>query len=125
MTNSSPTQPPPDRARRWLATGGIVAAIFASSCCIVPLALVTLGMSGAWIGFLTLLEPYKPIFIAIAATFIGFGFWRVYFRAKPKCADGSYCARPESSLITQIALWIAAAVVALAATIDWWAKFFY
>lgn len=118
--------PPPSGAgRRWFVAGGVAGAILASSCCILPLALVMLGVSGAWIGSLTLLEPFKPLFLGIAAVFIGLGFWQVYFRPKPPCEDGSYCARPESSLITQIALWLAAALVALAATIDWWAKFFY
>ncbi|MBI1360272.1 MAG: mercury transporter MerT [Alphaproteobacteria bacterium] len=111
--------------RRWLAVGGVVGAVLASSCCVLPLALVTLGASGAWIGQLTLLEPFKPVFLLVAAVFIGVGFWHVYFRAKPACEDGSYCARPESSLITQLALWIAAALVVVSATIDWWAKFFY
>ncbi|HCK84172.1 MAG TPA: mercury transporter MerT [Hyphomonadaceae bacterium] len=115
----------PDPRQSWLAAGGVAGAILASSCCILPLALVTLGVSGAWIGNFTALEPYKPVFIAIAAIFIGLGFWQVYFRSRPKCEDGSYCARPQSALITQIALWLAAALVILAATIDWWAPFFY
>ena len=115
----------PGTVRRWFAAGGVTGAILASSCCVAPLVLVTLGVSGAWIGNLTLLEPYKPAFLAVAAGLIGLGFWQVHFRAKPKCEDGSYCARPESSLITQIALWIAAVLVALSATIDWWARFFY
>ena len=115
----------PDPRQSWLAAGGVAGAILASSCCILPLALVTLGVSGAWIGNFTALEPYKPIFIAIAAICIGLGFWQVYLRPKPKCEDGSYCARPQSSLITQIALWIATALVILASTIDWWARLFY
>jgi mercuric ion transport protein len=117
--------PDPGSRHSWLAAGGVAAAILASSCCVLPLALVTLGVSGAWIGNFTALEPYKPIFIAIAAIFIGLGFWQVYLRPKPKCADGSYCARPQSALITQIALWLAAALVIGAATIDWWAPLFY
>jgi mercuric ion transport protein len=42
--------------RGALATGGL-AAILASTCCLGPLVLVALGVSGAWIGNLTLLEP--------------------------------------------------------------------
>lgn len=122
MSSQSPNSGP---RSSWLAMGGVAGAILASTCCIVPLALVTLGVSGAWIGNLTLLEPYKPVFIAVAAVFIGLGFWQVYFRPKPKCEDGSYCARPQSSLITQITLWIATALVILASTIDWWARLFY
>jgi hypothetical protein len=36
---------------------GLAGAFLASACCILPLALVTLGISGAWIGNLTALEP--------------------------------------------------------------------
>ena len=114
-----------DRRKGWLAAGGVTGAILASSCCIVPLVLVTLGVSGAWIGKLTALEPYKPYFAAVTLVFIGLGFWHVYFRPKPACADGSYCARPESSRITQSALWFATVLVVLALTIGWWAPFFY
>jgi mercuric ion transport protein len=115
----------PSPRSSWFAAGGVAGAILASSCCVLPLVLVTLGVSGAWIGNLTVLEPYKPVFIAVAATFIGLGFWQVYFRPRAKCEDGAYCARPQSALITQIALWLAAALVILAATIDWWAPLFY
>jgi mercuric ion transport protein len=121
----SEQSPDPSPRSSWFAAGGVAAAILASSCCVLPLALVTLGVSGAWIGNFTALEPYKPIFIAVAAVFIGLGFWQVYFRPKRKCEDGSYCARPQSGLIVQIALWLAAALVILAAAIDWWAPLFY
>jgi mercuric ion transport protein len=51
--------------RGALFTGGL-SAILASTCCLGPLVLVTLGFSGAWIGNLTVLEPYRPIFIGAA-----------------------------------------------------------
>ena len=54
---------------RLLAAGGIVGAIIAASCCVVPLVLVTLGVSGAWISSLTALEPYKPYFLTVTAMF--------------------------------------------------------
>ena len=87
-----------------------------------------LGVSGAWIGNLTALEPYKPLFATVALIFIGMGFWLVYFKTKPACDDGSYCARPESALITKAALVIetsTALLVGLALTINWWAPLFY
>jgi mercuric ion transport protein len=114
-----------DRRKDWFAAGGIIGAILASSCCIAPLVLLTLGVSGAWIGNLTALEPYKPYFAAVTLAFIGLGFWHVYFRTKPECVEGSYCARPQSSIITKAALWVATLLVVLALTIDWWAPFFY
>ena len=55
----------PSNGRGALAAGGL-AAILASTCCLGPLVLITLGFSGAWIGNLTALEPYRPIFIGVA-----------------------------------------------------------
>lgn len=109
----------------WLAAGGVVGAILASACCVVPLLLVTLGVSGAWIANLTALEPYKPYVAVVTLGLIGFGFWRVYFRPKAACEDGSYCAKPQSSFITKSALWTGAFVTLLAITINWWAPIFY
>jgi mercuric ion transport protein len=109
----------------WLAAGGVLGAILASSCCIVPLALVTLGVSGAWIGDLTALEPYKPYFAAATVVLIFAGFWHVYFKPKPTCNDGSYCSRPQSSRLTKIALWLSTALVVFAITINYWAPLFY
>ena len=109
----------------WLAAGGVVGAILASACCVIPLLLVMLGVSGAWKGNLTALEPYKPYIAIVTMGLIGVGFWRVYFQPQAACVDGSYCARPESSLITKSALWIGAFVTLLAVTINWWAPLFY
>ena len=114
-----------DDRKGWFAAGGLIGAILASSCCIIPFGLVMLGISGAWIGNLTALSPYKPYFAAAAAVFIGLGFWQVYYRPKTACADGSNCARPQSAIITKSALWLSTVVVALAMTIDWWAPLFY
>ena len=114
-----------DTKKRWFAAGGIVGAILASACCIAPLALLMLGVSGAWIGNLTALEPYKPLFAAVALLFIGLGFRQVYFRTRSRCVAGTYCARPVSSIITKFALWFATALVVLALTVNWWAPLFY
>lgn len=109
----------------WLATGGLLGALFASACCIGPLVLLTLGISGAWIGNLTALEPYKPLTSGIAIVFIALGFWHVYFHAKPVCVEGSWCARPQSSRLTKTVLWAASVLVALSLTLNWWAPLFY
>lgn len=108
-----------------LAAGGVVGAILASACCVVPLLLVTLGISGVWIGNLTALEPYKPYVASVTIGLIGLGFWRVYFQPKPACEEGSYCARPQSARITKSALWIGMVIALLAITINWWAPLFY
>ena len=94
---------------------GIAAAVGASACCILPLALFTLGISGAWIGNLVALEPYKPYFIAAAILFLGFGFYKVYSKPKVEvCEEGTFCARPGSDRFNKISLWSATILVILA-----------
>jgi mercuric ion transport protein len=102
------------RGPKLLAAGGILAAAGAASCCVLPFALFTLGISGAWIGNLTALEPYQPIFAAIAVACLGSGFYLVYRRPKTACAAGSYCASPSSNRLAKIGLWAAAVLVILA-----------
>ena len=72
-----------------------------------PLVLLALGVSGAWIGNLTALEPYRPIFAVLAFGFLGFAFHRVYRKPKAEeCEDGSYCANPRADRINKAVLWI-------------------
>ena len=114
-----------DAKKRIAATGSVIGAILASSCCIVPLVLVTLGASGAWIGNLTVLEPYKSLFATVTFVFLGFGYWQVYRKREVACEEGSYCATPASDRIAKGALWSATILVLLALTIDFWAPLFY
>lgn len=116
---------PVARRGNRVAAGGVIGAVLASSCCIAPLVLLALGVSGAWIGNLIALEPYKPYFAGAAIIFIGLGLQQVYYTPRPACANGSSRARPQSSLVTRSALWLAAVLVALALTTGWWAPFFY
>jgi mercuric ion transport protein len=107
----------PDRGAKragLLAAGGILAAIAAASCCVVPFALFLLGIGGAWIGNLTALEPYQPLFAVSALSAIGYGFYLVYRRPEVACEDGSYCASPKSMRLAKTGLWTATTLVAVA-----------
>lgn len=109
---------PDSRKARMIAAGGILGALAASTCCIVPLILFSLGVSGAWIGNLTALEPYKPIFIVITLGFLGYGYWMVY--RKPKaCAEGEACARPLPNRLVKSALWASTFLIVIALFWNW------
>lgn len=100
------------RDRTWLAVaGGAIGAIGAASCCVVPLALFTLGISGAWIGNLTALASYQPIFVALAAAALVYGFVRVYRSPARQCEEGSYCAQPSSTRVLKLSLWLTTILV--------------
>jgi len=104
-----------DNGRKGLlAAGGVIGALLASSCCIAPLLLLTLGVSGAWMGSLTSMAPFQNYFIVATLFFIGAGHWYVYWKPRRVCEAGSYCASPGSERVIKIALWFATALVALA-----------
>ena len=97
-----------------VAAGGILGAIAASSCCIVPLALFSLGISGVWIGNLAALSPYQPIFVLITSGFLGYGYYLVYWKPKKANADGTACTRPLPKRIVKVSLWVATFLLAAA-----------
>lgn len=99
------------RTAGLFSVGGVLAALGTAACCVVPFLLFTLGISGAWIGNLTALEPYQPIFAAITFGFLGYGFYLVYRKPKVTCVEGSYCAKPSSGRIAKIGLWTATVLV--------------
>ncbi len=106
------------------AAGGVLGSVAAASCCIAPLVLFSLGISGAWIGALTALKPYQPIFIVMTLGFLGAGFWMVYRKPKAACAEGSACSRPLPNRIVKTALWGAALLVAAALAFPYAAPLF-
>ena len=121
---STPDQADSEQARaRWIAAGGILGALAASSCCILPLALFSLGISGAWIANFTALAPYKPYFAAGTIALLGYGYYLVYVRPKQACSDGS-CARPLPNRVVKSSLWIATGLVIIALAFDFIAPLF-
>lgn len=106
-----------------LLVGGL-AAILASTCCLGPLVLVALGLSGAWIGNLTLLEPYRPSFIAGALVALFFAGRRI-FRRTAVCEPGELCAVPRTRRVYKIVFGIVSALVLIALVYPYVAKFFY
>lgn len=98
--------------RGALGVGGL-AAILASICCLGPLVLVMIGVSGAWIGNLTVLEPYRPIFIGIALVALFFAYRRI-FRPAQACQPGEVCAVPHVKTTYKIIFSVVAALVGIA-----------
>jgi mercuric ion transport protein len=97
-----------------VAVGGLLGALAASSCCIMPLVLFALSIGGAWIGNLAALAPYQPIFIGITLVFLVTGYYAVYRRPATACTEGDTCTRPLPRQAVKLALWVATALVAAA-----------
>ena len=109
--------------RGILAAGGL-AAILASTCCLGPLVLITLGFSGAWIGNLTVLEPYRPIFIGVALVALFIAGRRV-FRQVQACKPGEVCAIQQVQATYKLFFWVVAVLVLIALAFPYIAHWFY
>ena len=120
---TGPTIGSETRKQGVVAAGGILGAIAASSCCILPLVLFSLGASGAWIGQLTSLAPYQPIFVAVTVGFLGYGYWLVYRKPKIACAEQADCANPTPNRVVKSTLWTATALVMAAFSFNYWAPY--
>ena len=106
-----------------LAAGGL-AAILASTCCLGPLLLVSIGVSGAWIGNLIALEPYRPVFLGIALVALAFAY-RSIFRSAAACKPGEVCAVPRVKTAYKTLFWIVAGLVLIAIAFPYVAPLFY
>lgn len=106
-----------------LLAGG-VAAILASTCCLGPLLLVALGFSGAWIGNLTVLEPYRPIFICVGLGALFFAYRRI-FRPIQACNPDEVCAVPQVKKAYKVIFWTVAALVVIAIAFPYILPLFY
>jgi mercuric ion transport protein len=106
-----------------LLTGG-VAAIFASACCLGPLILLLLGFSGAWIGNLTALEPYRPFFTGLAVLALLFASQRIW-QPVADCRPGIVCARPQVRQSYQWLFGLVVLLVVIAVAFPYIAPLFY
>jgi mercuric ion transport protein len=72
----------------------VVSTILASTCCVLPLALVLVGVTGAWMANLVALKPVTPLFVLLA---LGAIAWAGYLVLRPATVcEGDACetARP-------------------------------
>jgi len=77
----------PEGSTHALTLAGI-AALLASTCCVLPLLFALVGISGAWIGQMRRMEPYSPWLIALAIASLGFAAWRLY---RPSASSAGAC----------------------------------
>jgi len=99
---------------------GMLAALGSSACCVGPLVLLVLGISGSWIGSLTALEPYRPIFIGLTLLFLTGASHRLYL-ARQVCTP----ANPRTLKRQRVLFWIVTILSLGLIAIPWLAPLFY
>lgn len=109
--------------RTALATGGL-AALLAGACCLGPLVFVSIGVTGAWLGYLPRLEPYRPLFLGVAAMALAFA-WRRIYRPTAECKPGEICAIPRVNRGYKIGFWSVALLLAFMFVFPYFLPLFY
>ena len=95
--------------------GGVLAALGATACCVLPLAFVTIGLGGAWLASLRALESVQGVFAAVTFACLGLAFYLIYVKPR-RCAPGDACASPRVLKRHRFVFWVVvAAIVALGA----------
>ncbi|MHB8915314.1 MAG: mercuric transporter MerT family protein [Thiobacillus sp.] len=102
---------------------GVLAAITASLCCVVPLVLVTLGVGGAWVASLTQFEPLRPVFIAITLVMLFLAWRRLYQPAS--CTPDKVCADFGLQRRQRVTFWSVSALIMVLLVFPWFAPLFY
>ena len=103
-----------DRGSGVATAGSLLGALALTSCCILPLVLVSLGVGGVWIAQLTALYAYKWYTFTFAAGFIAWGFWKLRRAEAGECRDGTVCARSMNRRVMKASLWLASVVTLVA-----------
>lgn len=98
---------------------GLFAGVTASACCAGPLVLLTLGISGSWIGNLSKLEPFSPLFMGAALVFLGLAYRKLYWLPK-SCAADAPCTTTAGNRNQRIIFWLVAIIIIASITFPWY-----
>ena len=90
--------------------GALVTVVAGSLCCVLPFVLVSLGITGSWLGVLQIFEPYRLGLDAasVAALIVG---WGVYGYSQRACTAAQPCVSPVRSRRMGIGLAVASIIV--------------
>lgn len=109
------------RKSAFLGAGAVLAALGASLCCILPVAVAVLGVGSAALG--ARLEPLRPWLAGLTVLLLGIAFYQAY---KPvPCAPGQACAVPVNRRRNRAILWVVAAVAILLMAFPYYASWLF
>jgi|SRR5262245_5091299 len=102
-----------------LGAGGLLAAIFASTCCVAPLMLGALGIGAAWSSTLNAVAAYEMFFRVAGIVFLATGFWLVYAPPKIAAQAAAACSAGPSQKLPKTLLWTGATVMTAVLLTRW------
>src|SRR5574337_309396 len=99
--------------------GGVLSALAASLCCVVPLLAVGLGASGLTAA--NAFAPWRPYFLVATFGLLGLGFYLSYRASVPRACDpASHCRPSLLGRWSRPILWLATALAIVFATFPYY-----
>jgi mercuric ion transport protein len=110
------------RATRAALATAAVASLLASTCCLLPLALVSVGLTGAWLANLRVLQAYSLGLIGIAIAALALA-GRNIFRSRSSISCRIDVAKPRP--LYKAAFWLVTALTLILLVMPIVAPWFY
>lgn len=96
------------RAVKWAALAGLLGSLgVCAAGCLLPFALIAMGVTGAWIGGLDALAPYRWPLIILTFASLGYGFRAAYRRSPEHGSRGGVSDERFPERSARIWLWLA------------------
>jgi mercuric ion transport protein len=102
----------------------VLAGIGASLCCVAPLVLLSLGLSGTWVANLAIFEPVRPVFMGLALLFIALSFRKLYLTHQA-CEPDKPCADDKVIRKQRYIFWVMTIPLLGLLAFPWFAPLFY
>jgi len=106
------------KATLGILIAGLIAAIVAAFCCLVPIIILSLGLSSAWVSTLAPLNAYRPLAIIITLVCIGFAYWKLY-HSKSSCQEKTDCATTKARQRSKVLFWCVSIIAVLLLISPW------
>jgi mercuric ion transport protein len=101
--------------------GSLVSGALASACCLGPVVLTLMGVSGGALAHR--FEPLRPYLLVATYGLLAGAFFLTYRPGAAACAPGETCAKPTVSRLAKLMLWIGAVLVILTTAFPWYSQY--
>lgn len=113
---------PIENKSKWFVGGGVLAGLLASLCCIGPLVLTLLGVTGAAV--LSKFEFIRVPMIGLVVVLFGSAGY-LLFKKRETCEPGSICADPKKYKKMIFAYWFGLVLAVIGITSPAWIGYLF
>ena len=97
LTAANPVAGTERKAGRLVALA-VLASLLASTCCVLPLVLVLVGITGAWMSTLVAMKPLTPYAITVCVGALGWAGWLLFKPARACDIQDGNCATTRPAM---------------------------